>query len=480
MSKNQNGFDLWVVNNVKPIDSTSSKFRTRYSVYVDTGPAYVADKTKVAQSTNLVAGLGWDSTTRTLLDAKRVSGPYVFLNAFNVEESIIKTAAGGAAAPTTGPLTVLWSIKNVNNTDTPAQHKYDAGSAGGTPAYYNSGHYSLDAFGTETKSGYIEEDYVFAAGSQSYELTELAPFPAQHEFFHFVQHHRLRTNNPGGYHDFTGYYDSALAYNEGMADALPVLVCACSSPQRIYFYAKANQIVNYGDDVANPSSSWPVGWYQETTIARLVWNLLDPAGKFKMKQLDILAPMFSAAELAGRWPMSIWSYAKKLKGTQPSLASAIDVLGGTLNIDFENNDEWGTSETHFGNVAKQDALPIYTNLTVGGSATVCTAGAVADGGKLGTRRYLKTNLTVAGAHAFTMTGPSGTNAWMGYLFGGNYSAAYEDVLGGAGKSSYSKSLYMEAGDTTLVVGECLVANRAGYCTVPSTPPAEQCWSITLQ
>lgn len=476
---NQNGFDLWIVNNTKPINTAATLFRSRYATYEDRGPAYVPDKSKTSQSVAFVAPLGWDAVTGKLIDSARVSGPYVTLKKLYFEDSIIQSAAGGSAAKNTGPLTVLWSVIN-NKAGAGVSDNFDKGVAGPSRGFAGQRHCGYDASGNDTNVGCVSDPYFYVVGSQLYALTELSEATIYHEFFHFVQNDRLRFFYPGGSHDSQGYYDNNLAYSEGLADSLPELICSCSSPQSIDYYSSVGQLVAgsaYGD-FANPDPKAPVGWFQEASIARLVWALLDPSGQFKLSPSEILAPLFTTAETTSRYMPTIWSYGKQFKLLKPSLATALNSLGATLNIDFTANDEYGTNESHLGNVSSQDSLPIFTNLAPGGSARVCTTGAPEDNNKLGNARYLKVSVPQAGYHQFSISGPVGALPWFTYQWTENNNYGYRYPQ--SASNSFSHSIAVAAGDSVFIVGDCSVNNSKSSCKATADPPVEQCWTISLQ
>lgn len=476
-SMNENGFDLWVVKNTAPIDTTSSSFRTRYAVYENRAATFVPDQAKPTQAVQIKAALGWDSATKTLLDSNRQSGPYLILINVNQEESLVKQAAG-PSSPTTQPLTVLWSTINTS-ASAGAAYNFDKGLAGFSGAYYSTSHRQVNPDGSQSATGSSQEEaYSFAGGSQKDELTEMRPFSLQHEFFHHVQWSRLRFYSPGGAHDRTNYFDHALAYSEGLADALPSLLCKCSQPDDIYYWAPAGQIHDYGTDISGPITGSPVGWFQETTIARLLWSLLDSGGQFKLTPSEVLAPLFTTAETSSRYMPTIWSYAKQLKTLKPSLATSLNTLGNSLNINLSANDEYGTNETHLGNVSSQDSLPIFTNLTVGGSATVCSTGKAEDNNKLGNMRYLRISVPQAASYSLSMTGPTNSRAWFTYQ--GQENNIYTYSKAPSGTNSYSGTVSLVAGDSVVMIGDCSVNNTKAYCGATSDPPTEQCWTISLK
>lgn len=476
-SLNENGFDLWVVNNSAPINTASSLFRTRYAVYELRGPIFTPAANVAAQSLNVTAKLGWDGSTRKLVDSQRASGPFLILIALNREESVIKNVAGPASV-TTAPLTALWSTIN-NALPTGSQINYDKGLiVDATAAFLGLAHPGINADGTQSSSDSIAEPAITLVGSQNYGLAELVPTSAHHEFFHFVQKQRLRFSSPGGSHGDTDYQDPMLAYNEGWASTLSLLMCNCSQYKRIYYSAYSNSLYIDLTDYSSPIAGAPVGWFQESTIQRFFWSLFDSNGAYRLSAAEILAPLFTTAETNSRYMPTIWSYAKQLKLLKSNIATSLNALGNSLNINFAANDEYGTNETHLGNVSSQDSLPLFTNLTPGGSTVVCTTGQPGDYNKLGNRRYIKASVPTDGSYTFSMTGPANSLPWYQYQKENNvytWSPTSPSTT-----NSQSRTVNLLSGDSVITIGDCSVNRSKAYCGATSDPPTEQCWTISLK
>src|SRR6185437_5535645 len=120
--------------------------------------------------------------------------------------------------------------------------------------------------------------------------------------------------------------------------------------------------------------SWPLGWYQEATVTRLMWELFDPGGAVKLPAPTVLAPMYTSAWKAGPWLNTPWAYSVQLAKLSAGKATAIATLADSLNIRTTGDDEWGAAETSVGERSAQDTLPAYTTVTLGASAaTICSA-----------------------------------------------------------------------------------------------------------
>lgn len=468
------GIDFRVVDNTRPIDTTQGTFRARYAPYANSGTPYTPGTRLVSQTSTLTAVDGWSSTTGMLVDADRIAGPYELL-ANAVLEAQIVNAALGVAGPTWPALTILWSTTNKGGLSAPPDN-YDLGVMTGSGGFWTSGHAAIDAGGTAT--GAVEvENYIYVSGDPTFEAMELYPFIMTHEMGHFTQSLFSTLESPSGEHTYSDYQDPLLAWIEGNASGIAALVM--NTPKQLRaFEAGGTIIVDVEDIAANTvngtAQSWPVGWYQETTTTGLMWKLHDPAGTTRLSPAAVLAPMFSSAWRQAPWFNTIWAYVTVLKQLNPGAAGAIDTLAQASNITAVGDDAWGSTETHAGNRAMRDVLPPYTRVAIGPAPVqVCSVGAALEYNKAGNVRYLR----LAGdgkLHTLTIKGQAGTVPLLDV----------NPVYTVPGSATLTLPFTLRAGDAAISVSDCAVtggefSTDTAFCS-ESSPPAEQCWSITWQ
>ncbi len=467
------GLDFVVLNNTAPIDTSQPTYRMRYPAYANAGPAYTPGKRSALQAVGTLTALdGWDATQNALIDANRFAAPYALLaNAVN-EAQIVSAAVGGS--PVWRPLTILWSTKNKGGLSAPP-NQIDQGSVTGSGGYYNSGHAGVDASGTETGS-FVAEDLEFISGDQTTEAMDLYPFVLAHEMGHFTQTLFSTRLSPGGDHGFSDYEDPTQAWIEGNASGIAALVLNTPRQNRALTVSNALVVAVY-DPVAytvngNPQS-WPLGWYQEVTVTRLMWQIYDPNGSIKLSAPAVLAPMYTPAWKTGPWLNSPWAYTAQLAKLNSPSATAIGSLADSLNIKSVGDDEWGSTEINSGDRAARDAISPYTTVTIGGGPmTVCSAGAPNDYNKESNVRYVR----VAGdgnSHTLTVQGSSGTVP----LLSRRLFTAGSNVVSTSGTLP-SGYLVFEVGDCSVSKGEFTTDTAA--CNEPATPAAEQCWTVSVQ
>ena len=466
------GLDFVVMNNTNPIDATQPTFRGRYAPYALSAANYTPGLKKASQSLVLTAQDGWDSSDGVLVDSNRLSGPLTLLANAVAEAQIISAAVGGNSI-TWRPLTILWSIRNKGGLASPPNN-YDLGIATGSGGFYAGGHGAITASGTDSGAA-VSEDFIYVSGDPTFEAMEIYPFVMTHEMGHFSQTQFSTRVAPGSDHAYTDYEDQTQSWIEGNASGIAALVMNTPRQDRV-FSANGQPIVDsYNVDTdsneTGPENN-PLGWFQETTVTRLLWRVYDPQGALKMSSAVSLAPMFTPSWKTGPWLNTAWAYVEQLKKLNPTSASSIDSIAESLNISSIGDDEWGTIDNHPGNIAAQYALPPYTVVPISSTpTTICSTGAPLDYNKEGNTRYIRATGD-GNVHTLTVVGPTGSVPILNRR------------LYTAGSSSLTVSGTLPVGDTVLTVGDCGVtlgefSSQTTACNEPA-PPANQCWSITIQ
>jgi hypothetical protein len=463
------GADFEVLNNTAPFDTSQGAFRSRYTGYSTSFSAYTPTNL-IQQALTVTAPDGWDASTGKLVDANRVAAPYELLAYAYTEAATVSAAAGGAALR---PLTILWSVANKGGLAAPPDN-YDQGTVTGSGGFYASDHGSIDASGTDSGSS-LGEDYIFLSGDQTFEAMDIYPSVMTHEMGHFAQALFSTGQSPSGDHSYNDYQDPTLAWIEGSASGIAALVMNTPTQDRLAYVS--GEIVVGIYDISNNTVSgnpqtWPVGWYQESTITAMMWAVHDPQGPMHLSAAATLAPMFSSSWKQGPYLNMIWPYTYLLKQSNAGAAAAIDAWSTAHNIVSAGNDVWGTSEIHPGNRTVQDSLPPYTRINIGQTVQVCSAGVPLEYNKESNSRYLLLNGDGA-SHTLSVQGPPGTVP----LLSGNAFTA--------GSISTSQSGVVPTQGVVSTVGDCSVSysqygSDTAACAEPAAPPAEQCWSVTWQ
>ena len=467
-------FDLWVVNNTNPQDTSATTLRKRYAPYTLLGSSFTPSKSSSDQSVSLTAQIGWDATKNTFDDTKRDSAPFsamsLVLNAYAAYYSAMTTQT---ALP---QLTILWSTINIGGSSDSKLH-IDQGISISNSSYYTSGYYSISSNGDSSSGNYISESYIWLMGSQNTIFREFTAMTISHEFTHFIHNQWIRNYTMGGSHAVGEYQDPSLAFHEGFADGMAMLIN--NSAIRMSPYPNAGKIYVYGEDYSSSSTINPKGWFHEMSIANFLWDLGRSSGSFKLSVPEILGPPLSTSWSTGAWVPNIWAYGKILKSLYPAKSSAIDTLGASYNITLSGNDELGSNEAVLGNRTIIDSFPIHTVIPIGGSGTqVCSVGGQNEYNKLGNRRYLKF-LGDGASHSISITGPSGSSP----IFYLNTAGIWSKP----GYNSYTTSEKNLIPATGLwgYIGDCSVIKSSNSADTTACIPtgqtfsSEQCWTIKV-
>jgi hypothetical protein len=464
--------DFEVVNNTAPISTNQTTFRTRYGVYAASGPSFSPGASKVpSQTVTLTALDGWDTNSGTLVAANRAAGPFALLASAVLEAQVV-SAATGITNPTWRSLTILWSVANKGGLTAPPNN-YDQGTVTGSGGFWSNSHKLISTAGTDTGTSSVFEDFIYLSGDPTFEAMDFYPTVMTHEMGHFVQSLFSTHASPGGNHGYSDYQDPTLSWIEGNASGISALVM--NTPQQRRIVTINGEIIVDIEDISkntvngNPQT-WPVGWYQETTVTDLMWTAYSSMG---LTTAQTLAPMFSAAWIAGPYRDTIWSYATILKQQNPAVAATIDLFSSTRNFVTVGNDEYGSKEKNIGNRAAADVLPPSTTLTVGQTLSICSVGALLEYNKEGNARMLK----IIGdgiSHTLTIQGPANTVP----ILGRNVANVT------SGSSTFTLQGSVPATGSTYTIGECGVvvgefSTDTTGCGDPS-PPAEQCWSVSYK
>ena len=463
-------FDLWVVNNTNPQDRSATTVRKRYLPYSLMGSNFAPGKGITDQSVTVTAQLGWDSAKGMLDDARRDSGPFSVL-ALLMAAQTAYSSASTTQAPL-APLTALWSTINAGGSSDGLDH-FDQGIASSATSFFTPTHKPINMDGNGASGTLVSDPFLWIMGSQNLAFRDFSAMTISHEFTHFIHAQWIRHYSPNGSHGVGDYQDPALAFHEGMANGMAMVIHM--SPIRLTPYLREGKLYVYGEDYSDTYWINPRGWFHEMSVSNFIWELGKSSGSFGWSLKDILAPVLSTTWSQGAWVPNVWAYGKILKDLYPSMASALNTLGETFNITLMGNDVWGSAETKLGNRSAADSLPLHTTVPIGGSGTqICSVGSLNEYNKLGNRRYF----WLAGdgkSHTVTVTGPSGTSPVI-YLSG-----LHSGSQPGANVYTTDPVILPTQG-VWGYVGDCSVigATKAGTCLpMGQTFSSEQCWTVQV-
>lgn len=365
------------------------------------------------------AASGWGGASYT---EARAAAPFAILDVAYTGRQRIATVAPARVLPA---LKMFWSPSN-----RPAEGDIALGEI--TTSFYS-----------QTTAG---EHVLFILGAENTDTDEYDSHVVAHEFGHFVSAAISRDDSIGGSHGLGNKLDMRVAFSEGFANGWSGMVLGGA---RYADSGGAGQANGFVIDVSQAPVGNDRGWYSETTVQYLMWNLHAQAG---------FAPVYTALDAIRTAPAfnSIYTFANALPSGTPFNLPAVQIAGTGLYGVGESNDG--------GNPLN---LPVYKDLPMGTLQTHCLrADAGTDGNKLGNTLFLKFTLG-SGAHAITVNRNAATTVGTDPDF---------DVVGPSGvKQSF---------DSANPNSESAVINGAGVHTLALLDynfagTAQRCFDITV-
>lgn len=352
---------------------------------------YVLDGTAASTGTanstrNLHAASGWGGSGYT---AARSAAPFAILDTVYDAAQFVLTANAATVFP---PLVLHWSPNNNPNL-----------SANGEPN---------PATGEIGTSFFAEGLGIFLLGAENADTEEYDRHVIVHEWGHYFESVFSRSDSIGGPHTRGDQLDFRVAFGEGWGNALSAMVTGQSVYRDV---SGPQQSQGFAFDVEGPfrpgSINQRPGWYSEESVQEILFDLFDNSTIDVMPDGVALgfAPLYSVLVNQQRSSVpltSIFPFITALKSDRPAEVPLIDALINTQGIDTIA-DPYGTTETHYGKPESADLQSVYSVLTVGGGAVnVCSiddfSSDLTDStNKLGSRRFLRFNVGVAGTHTIT-------------------------------------------------------------------------------
>jgi len=230
-----------------------------------------------------------------------------------------------------------------------------------------------------------------------------------HEFGHYIEANYSRADNIGGAHGLGDKLDVRVAFGEGFGYAFGAIVL--DDPVAVDTFVDNGTRVSSTFDVEDnpPTPNDSTGcWCSESSVWSVLWDIVDanadPNDGVNLGFAAIWEVLINEQRTTPAFT-SLFSFITAVKSENPASAAAIDTLVAAQNTSGIT-DIWGTGETHVpASVAAAAALPLYTDITVGGPAVIVRN--VNDAGTyntLGNHRYLR--FSVASQRSITVTAAS--------------------------------------------------------------------------
>jgi len=242
---------------------------------------------------------------------------------------------------------------------------------------------------------------IFILGKEDVDTDEYDDHVMVHEWGHYFEDKVGRSDSIGGTHGGGDIIDPRVAFGEGWGNALSAMILYPDSKYKDSGGLSQATTTLVLDMEANGVNDPKPGWFSETSVMTLLYDIFDPANESFDGVALGLGPIYdvmTGGQKTTSAETTVFSFIKALKslpGTSAATIAAIDTLTTKSHIS-PVKDEFGTGETNNGGNAAN--LPVYRPMTVdGASLTLTFLGSVDNINKLGANRYISFSKPVAGS-----------------------------------------------------------------------------------
>jgi hypothetical protein len=391
---------------------------------------------------NIKASSGWGGTSYTSV---RAGGLAAVLDTIYSGMKVVVAAQPTIAFP---PLVVFWSSLNG-----PVRGNIALGEIG-------TSYFTTSTTGARS---------IYLLGKENVDTDEYDSSVVAHEYGHYLQSAFSTNHSLGGAHSFRDKLDMTVAFSEGWGNAWSGI--ARNDPVYTDSFG-LSQASGFGFSLAVAATDVDRGWYREDSIDASLYALHTQHG-FGPIWTALTGPMKTSQNALA----SIFSFADAVRAAAtPSVVASLNSLLTDQKIVITGADQWGSNETNNGGIAEN--LPVYTTLTLGGTATrVCftnaNMGSSTSINKLGAVKYFRVTLPVAGPRTITATFQAGRNIDFDLFQNRTY-------LGGKYTQSTpgTPTATTEIGTNSFSAGELIIV---AYDFVTTTPPVSpNCATLRIQ
>lgn len=311
---------------------------------------------------NMHASIGWGSNA---FISDRAAAPFAILD--TVYEGIrrLEEGTGGVFSADQLPATELrWSVNNRPTVGERSVEDLEAGDIGGS--FYTTG-----------------LGVIYLLGAANNDTDEFDQHVVLHEWTHYLIDALSRSDSIGGSHSLNNKLDLRLAWGEGIATAIAAILL--DDPE-YRDSSGANQSSEFFFSVESPASA-SIGWYSESTVLSLIYDIYDVnADGFDNLNVGLL-PIWQALTDQGFLQQdsatSIYSMLDRIDAGE-SEAAFLNLISASQIVGVG---DWGDGEENHGGI--DEALPVYYEIPIGQTETVCADNRLGFPNKLGNRRLIR-------------------------------------------------------------------------------------------
>ncbi len=315
---------------------------------------------------DLTATTGWDGASYS---GPRAAAPFALLDTAYTSMQFVR---GFDASTNFAPLDMFWSV---NNTPGNGQFDITAGEIG--------------------TSGYLQRvDSLLVLGDAAIDTDEFDGHVVAHEWGHYFEDVLARSNSEGGAHFLGESLDASIAFSEGFAEALASMIQ--NDPINCDTFVPGTP--GGGGFTVEGNSFGRRGWFNELSVATLIWDLWDTSDDGVDNDSIGFRPIYDT--MVGPHAMSdafatLFSFATELRASLNAQDAALldELLSREEVVTGADLDIWATNETNDAGVA-QDVFPLHVPYTADGSViNVCVNnqldGFARHGNNVAEDRYLR-------------------------------------------------------------------------------------------
>lgn len=289
----------------------------------------------------------------TALSSDRSSPPFAILDSIYLAMRRFIALDSSINFP---PLKVNWSTKNVD-----------------TGTYYDG------------------VDTIMMQGDKQGDSDEYDDHIVIHEWGHYFEKNFSRADNIGGQHGTGEYLDIRVAFGEGWGNSLSSMI----TDDPIYFDTMGSSGWNMNVETAIHEKE---GWFSESSIQRILYDLYDSHNDAKDKLSLGLKPIYEVLTNGEKNTpafTSIFSFITELKKAYPNHTSKID--------DITSMEEIATIEDSYGSNRisnlESGSLPLYKELIVDKTlGNICTLSYYGRYNKLDNHKYIRFTINNNGTY----------------------------------------------------------------------------------
>lgn len=327
---------------------------------------------------DLHAASGWNGSSYA---SERTAGPFAILDTVLDAMSVIRAVDPAAHFP---PLDVYWS----NDTE-------------GT--YYNG------------------NGGIYVLGAANFDTDEYDAAVIAHEWGHYFEDKFSRSDSIGGQHSGDDKLDMRVAFGEGFGNAWSGIATGDTVYRDTNSTAQGSGFrLGLENDADSSFPQSEEGWFNETSIQRIVFDLYDSDSDVLDDDaislgFEPLYQVLTTTQKQSPYLTSLFPLIAGLKANPLVNDAAVDALLVAAEIEPVNNAK-GDGEDNDAGLTTDRVLPIYTSLPANGNiVNICSTnagrstygpGEISEYNKLGARRFLDVNITVSDQYKIEVSGPA--------------------------------------------------------------------------